>query len=50
MDFNNKKMKTSDKIDVIVDGCEHLVDSDLDLLIRLISVMREEYVKKDLGK
>ena len=49
MGFNNKNMKSSDKIKIITDGCEHLIDSDLDLLIRLISVMREEYVKKDLG-
>ncbi len=49
MDFNNKNINSSDKIKIITDGCEHLIDSDLDLLIRLISVMREEYVKKDLG-
>lgn len=38
---------SKEKIDAIVEGCNYLVDDDLDFLIRVISVMREEYVKKD---
>lgn len=50
MDMDNKDLTTQDKIMAIDDGCRHLIDNDLDLLLRLISVMREEYVKKDIGK
>lgn len=49
MDMSNDKESTSDKINLITDGCKHLLDSDLDFIIRMISVMREEYVKKDLN-
>ena len=45
MDDNNKSSK--DKIKIINDGCHYLVDDDLDLLIRLISILRKEYVKKN---
>lgn len=38
---------SKEKIEAIVEGCKYLVDDDLDFLIRVISVMREEYVKKD---
>ena len=46
MDMNDKKMNTKDKINAIDEGCHHLIDNDLDTVLRLISVMREEYVKK----
>ncbi len=46
MDIKNKKFDTKDKIKMIVDGCQYLMDDDLDFLIRVISVMREEYVKQ----
>lgn len=45
MDIKNKKFDTKDKIKMIVDGCQYLMDDDLDFLIRVISVMRKEYVK-----
>lgn len=45
MDIQSKKIDTKDKIKKIADGCQHLMDNDLDFLIRVISVMREEYVK-----
>lgn len=35
-----------DKIKKIINGCQYLMEDDLDFLIRVISVMREEYVKK----
>ena len=50
MDMDNKKMNTKEKINAIDEGCHHLVDNDLDTVLRLISVMREEYVKKDINK
>ncbi|MEE3343031.1 MAG: helix-turn-helix transcriptional regulator [Bacilli bacterium] len=47
MDMDNRRMNTKDKINAIDEGCHHLIDDDLDTLLRLISVMREEYVKKE---
>ena len=46
MDMDDSKMNTKDKINAIGEGCHHLIDNDLDTVLRLISVMREEYVKK----
>ena len=46
MDMDDKKMNTKEKINAIDEGCQHLIDNDLDTVLRLISVMREEYVKK----
>ena len=48
MDMNNANDDVKDKIKIITEGCNHLLGSDLDFLIRLISVMREEYVKKEI--
>ena len=48
MDMNDSKMNTKDKINAIDEGCHHLIDNDLDTVLRLISVMREEYVKRDM--
>lgn len=36
-----------EKIKKVVEGCRSLLDNDLDFLIRIISVMKEEYVKKN---
>lgn len=36
-----------EKIRYITDNCKLLVESDLDFLVRIISIMKEEYVKKD---
>ena len=47
LDMNEGKETSKEKIKTIYDGCHYLVDDDLDLLIRLISVMRKEYVKKN---
>lgn len=49
MDMKNSTEDISDKIKTITDGCQYLLGSDLDFIIRMISVMREEYVKKDLN-
>ena len=48
LDMDEKKVNSKDKIKIIYEGCHHLVDEDLDFLIRVISVMREEYVKKNI--
>lgn len=47
MDVNGEKLDTKEKIKRITDGCQYLMDNDLDFLIRVISVMREEYVKHE---
>lgn len=47
MDIQMNGSNSQEKIKKIVDGCQYLLDDDLDFLIRVISVMREEYVKKD---
>ena len=47
MDLNGNSIDTKDKIKKISEECNYLLDNDLDFIIRLISVMREEYVKKD---
>lgn len=41
-DINSK-----DKIKKIVDNCNYLLDNDLDFVVKLTSIMREEFVKKD---
>lgn len=47
MDIHNDSSKSEEKIKKIADNCQYLLDSDLDFIIRMISVMREEYVKKN---
>ena len=47
MDIKNNNLNTKDKIKKINEECSYLLDNDLDLILRIISVMREEYVKKD---
>lgn len=46
MDIKNNNNSVN-KIKKINEECKYLVDNDLDFLIRIISIMREEYVKKD---
>ena len=47
MDIQSNGSNSKEKIDKIIEGCQYLLDCDLEFLIRAISVMREEYVKKD---
>lgn len=47
MDVTSSNIDTRDKIKKIALECEYLMDNDLDFLIRIISIMREEYVKHD---
>lgn len=41
LDINNNDIENTDK----VENCKYLNDSDLDFIVRIISIMREEYVK-----
>ena len=50
MNMNNDNSDTKDKIKIITEECKYLLNSDLDFIIRMISVMREEYVKKEINK
>lgn len=43
--IEDNKKSTEDKIREINDNCHYLLESDLDLVIRIISILREEYVK-----
>lgn len=47
IDMQVDSSSNDEKIEKIIDGCRYLLDDDLDFLIRVISVMREEYVKKN---
>lgn len=47
MDIQMRGSNSDEKIQQIVEGCQYLMDDDLDFLLRIISVMREEYVKKN---
>ena len=47
MDIEKVNENAEDKIKRIVDGCHYLLDDDLDFLERIISVMRNECIKKD---
>lgn len=45
LDINTDILEKKEKIDYIVESCKSLHDKDLDFLVRIISVMKEEYVK-----
>ena len=47
MDIQLNGSSSEEKVKKIVDGCHYLLDDALDFLLRVISVMREEYVKKN---
>lgn len=47
MDIQANGSNSDEKIKQIIEGCKYLLDGDLDFLLRVISVLREEYVKKD---
>ena len=47
MDIEGNSMDVEEKIKLISEECKYLLDNDLNFIIRMISVMREEYVKKD---
>ena len=45
LDIIDEENKNTDKINYIVDNCKYLHDKDLDFIVRIMSIMREEYVK-----
>lgn len=46
LDIDKNNEGSEEKIKRINEGCRHLMNEDLDFLIRVISVMRKECVKK----
>jgi len=48
LDMDNERTTTKEKIKTIYEGLKYLMDEDLDFLIRVISIMRSEYVKKNI--
>lgn len=45
LDINNSEEQGIDKIKYITENCKYLQDKDLEFIVRIMSVMREEYVK-----
>ena len=45
LDIDEEENKNTDKIRYVVDNCKYLHDKDLDFIVRIMSIMREEYVK-----
>ena len=45
LDVKNIPTDSDDKIKSITENCKNLNDKDIDFIIRIISVMKEEYVK-----
>lgn len=45
LDINTDILKNNEKINYIAENCRNLHEKDLDFLVRIISVMKEEYVK-----
>ena len=37
--------RNTEKLKYIVENCKYLHDKDLDFIVRVITIMREEYVK-----
>lgn len=48
IDMNEEKKSNSEKIKTIAEGCKFLNENDLDFVIRLVSVLRAECVKKNI--
>ena len=45
LDINNDNQDISEKVQYIVNNCKYLHEKDLDFIVRIITVMKEEYVK-----
>lgn len=45
LDIEDEENKNTDKIKYISDNCKYLHEKDLDFIVRIMSIMREEYVK-----
>ena len=46
--LNNNTSKREEKQKYINENCASLSDEDLDFIIRIINIMKEEYVKRDI--
>lgn len=44
--ISNDENSSKDKIKIILENCNFLFENDLDFLVKLTSIMREEFVKK----
>lgn len=42
---DNENLENDDKAKYIMENCKYLNDKDLDFIVRIMTVMREEYVK-----
>ena len=47
LDISNNESSTIDKIETISNKIKNLDNNDLDFLIRIIEVMRKEFIKKN---
>ena len=45
LEVNTDVLENKEKINYIITSCKSLHEKDLDFLVRIISVMKEEYVK-----
>jgi len=45
LDINTDILENKEKMNYIIESCKSLHEKDLDFLVRIISVMKEEYVK-----
>lgn len=45
LEVSDTDSKTTEKISYIAENCKFLHDKDLDFIVRIMTVMREEYVK-----
>lgn len=45
LDINTDTLSNNEKISYITNSCKSLHEKDLDFIVRIISVMKEEYVK-----
>lgn len=46
--LNNNTSKREEKQKYINENCASLSDEDLDFIIRIVNIMKEEYVKRDI--
>jgi len=46
--ISKEDVSSKEKIKMILDNCNYLLDNDLDFLVRLTSTLREEFIKKGL--
>lgn len=48
IDMDEEKKSNNEKIKIIAENCKFLNENDLDFVIRLVSVLRAECVKKNI--